>query len=189
MRIGTPRIAPVDAGQADADQKDLLESLASGGRPSLNVFKTFARFPDAARAFLAWGGYILSPRNALDARRRELVILRTGFNCRSGYEWTQHVPIGQRAGLTDEEIARVKMGPGDPAWDALDRASLQACDELHADQYVQPTTWSALEPLGDKGRMDLVMTVGQYTQVSMFLNSLGVQLDEGQTLDPDLDHR
>ena len=34
--------------------------------------------------------------------------------------------------------------------------------------------------------MDVVFTVGQYTQVSMFLNTFGVQLDEGQTLDPDL---
>jgi hypothetical protein len=34
--------------------------------------------------------------------------------------------------------------------------------------------------------MDMVFTAGQYTQVSMILNSLGVQLDPGQTLDPDL---
>jgi hypothetical protein len=35
----------------------------------------------------------------------------------------------------------------------------------------------------------MVFTVGQYTQVSMLLNSFGVQLDEGQVLDPDLDRR
>ena len=34
--------------------------------------------------------------------------------------------------------------------------------------------------------MDMVFTAGQYTQVSMLLNSFGVQLDEGQVLDPDL---
>jgi hypothetical protein len=34
--------------------------------------------------------------------------------------------------------------------------------------------------------MDVVFTAGQYTQVSMMLNSFGVQLDEGQVLDPDL---
>ena len=38
----------------------------------------------------------------------------------------------------------------------------------------------------EKQRMDVVFTVGQYTQVSMFLNTFGVQLDAGQTLDPDL---
>jgi 4-carboxymuconolactone decarboxylase len=41
----------------------------------------------------------------------------------------------------------------------------------------------------DKQKMDLVMTVGQYTQVSMMLNSFGVQLDPGQELDPALDRR
>ena len=34
--------------------------------------------------------------------------------------------------------------------------------------------------------MDVVFTTGQYTQVSMMLNSFGVQLDPGLTLDPDL---
>ena len=189
MRLGSPRIAPVDTGSADAEQKQLLEGLAARGRPVLNVFKTFARFPDAARAFLAWGGYILSDRNALDPRRREIAILRTGYNCRSGYEWTQHCPIGERAGLSGKEIEAIKSGPFSDIWDELDRAILNACDQLHGDQFVQTDTWNALAPLGDKGRMDLVMTVGQYTQVSMFLNSLGVQLDEGQKLDPDLDHR
>ena len=41
----------------------------------------------------------------------------------------------------------------------------------------------------DKQCMDLVFTVGQYTQVSMLLNSFGVQLDAGLALDPDLDGR
>jgi hypothetical protein len=31
-----------------------------------------------------------------------------------------------------------------------------------------------------------VFTAGQYTQVSMMLNTFGVQLDKGQTLDPAL---
>jgi hypothetical protein len=34
--------------------------------------------------------------------------------------------------------------------------------------------------------MDLVMTVAQYTQVSMMLNSFGVQLDDDLSSDPDL---
>ena len=40
--------------------------------------------------------------------------------------------------------------------------------------------WAALGFMTDKQKMDLVMTVGQYTQVSMMPNSFGVQLDPGQ---------
>jgi hypothetical protein len=37
--------------------------------------------------------------------------------------------------------------------------------------------------------MDVVFTAAQYTQVSMILNSLGVQLDEGLVGDPDFQPR
>ena len=63
---------------------------------------------------------------------------------------------------------------------------LRATDELVSDHFVSDATWAALEELGDKPRMDLVFTVGQYTQVSMILNSFGVQLEEGDAPDPDL---
>lgn len=191
MRLGQSRIEPVDLDRLDADQRAALEPfLASdggrvGGGKILNIFRTLAHAPKALTAFLSWGNYILSKRNALSPRDRELVILRTGYNCRSGYEWTQHKRISLDCGLTEEEVARIKAGPG-AGWSDLDRAMLRATDELTTDHFVTDATWAALAPLGDKGRMDLVMTVGQYTQVSMILNSFGVQVEDGWDVDPDL---
>ncbi len=192
MRLDKPRIEPVDLDRLDTDQRAALEPfLASdggkvGGGKILNIFRTLAHAPKALTAFLAWGNYILSKRNALSPRDRELVILRTGYNCRSGYEWTQHKRIGLDCGLTDAEIARIKVGPDAAGWSDLDAAMLRATDELCADHFVTDASWAALVPLGDKGRMDLVMTVGQYTQVSMILNSFGIQVEEGWEVDPDL---
>ncbi|MBK6411830.1 carboxymuconolactone decarboxylase family protein [Sphingopyxis sp.] len=192
MRLGKSRIEPVDLGRLDTDQRAALEPfLASdggkvGGGKILNIFRTLAHAPRALTAFLAWGNYILSKRNALTARDRELVILRTGYNCRSGYEWTQHKRIGLDCGLTEAEIARVKAGPDAVGWSDLDQAMLRATDELTCDHFVTDATWAALARLGNKGRMDLVMTVGQYTQVSMILNSFGVQVEDGWDVDPDL---
>ncbi|MBL9065750.1 MAG: carboxymuconolactone decarboxylase family protein [Sphingopyxis sp.] len=192
MRLSAPRIEPVDLDRLDADQRAALEPFLSteggkvGGGKILNIFRTLAHAPKALTAFLGWGNYILSKRNALSPRDRELVILRTGYNCRSGYEWTQHKRIGLDCGLTDAEIARIKAGPGADGWNDLDRAMLCATDELTSDHFVTDTTWAALAPLGDKGRMDLVMTVGQYTQVSMILNSFGIQVEDGWDVDPDL---
>ena len=192
MRLSAPRIEPVDLGRLDADQRAALEPfLASeggkvGGGKILNIFRTLAHAPKALTAFLGWGNYILSKRNALSPRDRELVILRTGYNCRSGYEWTQHKRIGLDCGLTADEIERIKVGPGADGWNDLDQAMLRATDELVTDHFVTDTTWAALAPLGDKGRMDLVMTVGQYTQVSMILNSFGIQVEDGWDVDPEL---
>ena len=189
MRLKAPRIAPLDLDRIDAAQEAALAPVREGRLGVLNIFRTLAHAPKALTAFLGWGSYILSRRNALAPRERELAILRTGFNCGAGYEWTQHRAIGLEAGLSEAEILSIKQGPQDPSWSAIDRAILSACDELTRDFHVSDATWAALAPLGDKARMDLVMTVGQYTQVSMMLNSFGVQLDPGQTLDPDLDRR
>ena len=185
MRLTTPRVAP----KAEADMAPELLALL-GPRfkaiPVLNIFRTLAHAPKAFKRFMAWGGYILSDANSLSPRDRELVILRVGFNWQSGYEWAQHVRIGLDCGLLDAEIERIKVGPADPAWSAPDRALLQATDELTADAFITDKTWAALDGLSEKQRMDLVMTVAQYTQVSMMLNSFGVQLDDDLTLDPDV---
>ena len=188
MRLSAPRIAPVALDQLDDDQRAALEPFLVQGRV-LNIFRTFAQMPKALTAFLAWGGYVLSRRNSLPPRERELAILRVGYLCGAGYEWTQHVPIGRDGGLSDEEIERIKAGPTAPGWSAIDAAILRASDELVRDHFIADATWRDLAELGDTGRADLVFTVGQYTQVSMILNSLGVQLDPGQQLDPALDRR
>ena len=188
MRLSAPRIAPVELDLLDDEQRAALEPFLVQGRV-LNIFRTMARLPRALTAFLSWGSYVLSRRNSLPPRTRELAILRTGYQCGAGYEWTQHVPIGRDGGLSDSEIERIKAGPNAPGWSPLDAAILRASDELVADHFVTTTTWDALSELGDTGRADLVFTVGQYTQVSMILNSFGVQLDAGQQLDPALDRR
>ena len=183
MRTTTPRIAPLTDAEFNDEQKEMLAPM--GGRV-LNIFRTLVREPKAFKGFLAWGNYVLSRRNALPEREREIVILRTGYLCKSGYEWTQHVIIGKRSGLGDDEIGRLKKG-AEAGWSAADAALIRASDELHKDQFISDPTWAALgKHFTQKQCMDVVFTVGQYTQVSMILNSFGIQLDEGQTLDPDL---
>jgi alkylhydroperoxidase family enzyme len=186
MRLRQPRIEPVADDDLDADQSAAMEA-ATLGRAPLNIYRTLVRHPKALTRFLPWAGYIFSRRNTLAARERELIILRIGFLCRSGYEFSQHTRIGKGAGLTDADIAAIKEGPRSPRWDDGDRMLLAACDELHADQFISDPTWAALrESLSERQCMDLVFTAGQYVQVSMFLNTFGVQLDEGVAPDPDL---
>ncbi len=185
MRLNEPRIAPVPEPEWTAEQRKVLEPFVAQDR-LYNIFTTLARNPKALRAFLAWGGYTLNQSN-LNPREREIVILRTGFLCKSGYEWAQHVRIGKQAGLTDGEIANIKLGPDANGWSAQDAALLRAADELHRTHFISDVTWNALCGfLSEPERMDVVFLAGQYTQVSMILNTFGVQLDEGLLPDPDL---
>ena len=185
MRLDEARVAPMEVTDI---APELLALLGPRFKtiPVLNIFRTLARAPKAYKRFMVWGGYILSDANALSPRDRELVILLTGFNWQSGYEWAQHVRIGLDCGLTEEEISRIKRGPEAEGWSEGDQALLRATDDLTRDAFISDENWHRLSALSEKQRMDLVMTVAQYTQVSMMLNTFGVQLDEDLTLDPDL---
>jgi alkylhydroperoxidase family enzyme len=188
MRLKSARIAPLSDAELNEEQRAACEPMTRDGRPLLNIFRTLVRAPRALSAFQVWGAYILSKRSDLPAREREIVILRTGYLCRSGYEWTQHARIGKGAGLTDAELEAIKEGSGAANWTQAEAALIRAADDLHNDFFVSNAVWAELSRhFSQKQCMDVVMTAGQYTQVSMMLNSFGVQLDPGQTLDPDLE--
>ncbi len=177
MRLSRPRVEPIPESEWSEEVRDVLPRGA-GGRVA-NVFTTFARHPKLLKRWLVFGNHVLG-KSSLAPRERELLILRVGWLCRSEYEWGQHAVIGRRAGLRDDEIRRITEGPGAPGWDAFDATLLTAVDELRADSMISDKTWGTLAARYDTLQLiDLVFTVGQYTLVSMALNTLGVQLDDG----------
>ncbi len=178
MRLSEPRVSPLEPDAWSEQAKEVLAPIAERG-PVFNIFKTLAHHPDLMRRWLVFANHILG-KSTLGVRERELVILRIGYLCQAGYEWGQHVQIARRAGMSDDEIRSAKSGPDTPGISELDRLLLAATDELHADAHVSDTTWNGLsQHLTTQQLMDLVFTVGQYNLVSMALNTLGVQLDEG----------
>ncbi|MBV8959222.1 MAG: carboxymuconolactone decarboxylase family protein, partial [Actinobacteria bacterium] len=83
-------------------------------------------------------------------------------------------------GLTDEEIARIKLGPDADGWSDLDRTLLRAADELHEEASISDATWSELSAVyDDKQLTEIPMVVGHYHLVAFTLNSLGVQREPG----------
>jgi alkylhydroperoxidase family enzyme len=183
MRLEKPRIAPLGEGEMRAEQRAILEGAGFAGR--LNILRTLVRYPRMLKAFLSWGNHVLGT-STLDPVLRELAILRVGYRCRSGYEFVQHAEIAARVGVPEAAIARVKAGPGAEGWSEAERAVLAATDQLFERQFIDDAGWEALAFLGDEGRTELVFAVGQYQMVSMVLNTLGVQLEAGKVVDPDL---
>jgi alkylhydroperoxidase family enzyme len=187
MRLNEPRIAPAQDADFTDEQRELAEQQRSRRPgPILNVQRTLFRAPEAAKAFNQWAAYVLSQRNSLPTRQREIVILRVGYLCKSGYEFAQHQRLGLQVGLTADEIAKIKAG-ADAGWSAPDAALIRAADDLVGDHFVSDRTWAELRAhFSEPQCMDVVFTAGQYTLVSMVLNSFGVQLEPGTPLDPDL---
>jgi alkylhydroperoxidase family enzyme len=131
---------------------------------------------EMCRRYWDYTGYFV--RNAtIPTRDRELVILRTAWLSRGDYIWGRHNLVGQNAGLTTEQIGRITAGPDAAGWEDFDKALLTAADELHASRFISEATWNALgERYTEDQLREVVLIVGNYTQLAMFQNTLGALL-------------
>ena len=180
MKTTTPRFAPQRQDDWDDEVRDLFTRMGHTSEADVyNIFKTLGHYPKLLKRWLPFANHILF-KSSLSPRHRELAILRIGWLCQSEYEWTQHVRIGKtEAGLTDADFKAIENGADDSAWDDTDRALLTAVDELHANKFVSDTSWTEMKRhFSTQQLMDIVATVGNYTLVSMMLNTFGVQLDD-----------
>lgn len=119
-------------------------------------------------------------------RDKEILILRTAWLSRGEYIWGRHYVRGKESGLTDEEIRRITEGPGAAGWSGFDATLLRAADELHTSRFVSDATWNALSARYSEDQVrEVVLIVGDYTQLAMFQNSLGAQLPPGYEGLPD----
>ncbi len=166
------RLPPPDRDQLDLPTSELL-ALASdaGGTPLLTV-AVLAHQPPLVGPFLGWAA-ALALEGSLSKREHELLALRTATRCGSAFEWREHAGYARSAGLSDDEIARVEVGPGDPGWSEHDRLLLLAADELHDSHTISDETWTALTATHRPNELvEIVYVVGQYTMLSMVANAV-----------------
>jgi 4-carboxymuconolactone decarboxylase len=173
------RLPPLPADQwDDAVQQALAVMLPEERRnpgDASNILSTFVRHPALTKEFLQFNVHLLF-RSTLPPRLRELAILRVAHRTDSEYEWFQHVKMGLREGLTEDEIAGLQRGE---AVDEFDRTVLTGVDELMDSYELSDETWSALsERLDERQRMDFVFTIGCYITVAMALKTFGIELDQ-----------
>jgi 4-carboxymuconolactone decarboxylase len=173
------RVPPLPADQwDDAVDRALAVMLPQERRNpenASNILGTFVNHPDLTKEFLKFNVHLLF-NSTLPRRLRELAILRVAHRTDSKYEWVQHVKMGLREGLTDDDIAGVQRGE---AADAFDRTVLAAVDELLETYELSDAAWTALgERFDTRQRMDFVFTIGCYVTVSMALKTFGVELEQ-----------
>ncbi len=145
-----------------------------------NMTMTLANHPPLANAYHTFGKHLLL-HSTIAVRPRELVVLRTAWHLKCGYEWHYHVGYGLKAGLTMDEIAAVRDGPASPVWDGKDedRAVLAAVDELYRDSKLSDATWAELSRFyGRRQMMDLLFTIGNYVMLGWAAASMGVRVED-----------
>jgi alkylhydroperoxidase family enzyme len=165
-----PELAPDDLAPED---RDLLS------RP-IALFKALVNSPNCARAFSGLGGFIRN-KSRLDPRLRELAILQVGWIARAPYEWSHHVAIGRRFGVSDDDIrALIAESRGDAtSLDEPARLVLRAAREMtEAGEAAGPTMEGLARHLDPERLVDLVVTIAFYNAVVRVLATLQIEVED-----------
>ncbi|MEO2177005.1 MAG: carboxymuconolactone decarboxylase family protein, partial [bacterium] len=146
----------------------------------LNVFKTLLHHPKLAKAVNDLLMTLLAGDNQLDARLRELLIMRIGWATGCDYEWTQHWKIALQFGLSEAEVLAVKDWQAATCLTEQDRAILAATDETLADGMISAATWETCAGFLDAAQLlELNVAIGAWRLISQLARSAGIELEEG----------
>lgn len=172
------RVAILEKDAVSLELRELFQNMETNGQTVLNLFKVMANSPEVGRAFLRLGNRILF-KSRLNPRLRELAILRVGDLAKANYEFTQHVPIARRVGVTAAQIEALPLWKGSTLFNDQERAVLQYTDEMAEKIRVSDDTFAKVKAfLSDQEIVELTTTIGYYGMVSRILETLQVELEK-----------
>jgi alkylhydroperoxidase family enzyme len=179
-RLTEPRIKPLPESEWSAAQRAVIlrarDAYKLPARRFPNILTTLANHPQYFERYFPY----VAREVTLPARDREILIVRTGWLCRSEFELAWHTLIGRAAGVTDDDLLRIADGPNAAGSNPFEAVLVRAADELFYDTFITEATWNALaRRYNQQQLMDVVFVVGLYNSIAMFLNTFGVQVDEG----------
>ena len=172
-----PRIPYFDLKKAPPAITELLSS-----RPPLNIYRMLPHAVAAAPAFLKLGGALLR-ESELDAKLRELAILRVGVLSGATYEVHQHKRVARSVGLLPEKIEAVTAGADAGVYTALEKMVLRFTDTVVRNvKAPEPMFQELLAELNQRQMAELVLTIGFYMMVCRFLENFEVEIEPPGTI-------
>jgi alkylhydroperoxidase family enzyme len=173
-----PRVEPMDAESArtKAEECGLPAEFAD-----LSVFRVALHQPGVAVALHGMLDALLF-RGVLDARLRELIIMRIGWTTHSVYEWTQHWRVARLLDVPEQDLLAVRDWERSNRFDADARAVLAATDDVLRDGVISAANWRACVAVfgaDDAVLVELVAAIANWRLFSILLRSLDVPLEDG----------
>ena len=173
------RVEYVSVEEAQRLGREFGINEAQAGR---SAFRMLANHPDLVKHVYGLLT-MLSTRNKLPSRLRELIIMRLAWRAGSEYAWFQHYRIATQAGISSEEIVAVRDWRKSDLFGAAERAVLAAADDTCDRGKVSDAVWAecAREIKEPAALVEMVVAIGNWTMFAQLLQSLEVEIEEGAT--------
>ncbi len=181
------RIPYANLDESPQKVRDFFDKMRTNtdGAEIMNIFKMATHSDASIREFIRLGTRLLM-KARLDARFRELAILRIAQMIGARYEWAQHVPIAVGKGVTREQIKELDTWRESSLFDERDQIALKYTEEVVRDSRPQDDTFEAASKFLDHTSLvELTLSIGYWSMVGKFLKTFQVDVEE-QFLD---DHK
>jgi alkylhydroperoxidase family enzyme len=148
------------AATTDGDVRRVLGKLEASGK-DIPIVRLVANWEQGFRPFVLMADALLS-RGRLTPATREVAVLRIAATLDLPYEWNEHVPMSERAGVTDDQRAALarKLPPSEELFDEEQRLALEVVDAVLEEGPPPAALWAeACERLGEQAALELVFGV------------------------------
>jgi len=165
------RMPPLPAEKMTDAQRKAAEDLIAGPRKGVKgPFVPLLRSPELMDRLQKVGEY-LRFQSSLEQRTSELIMLVVSREWTQHFEWFVHVPLGRKAGISEDTIAALADGRRPSGMSEDEEVAYDFCEELLRNKGVSETTYRrAVAKFGESSVIDMLGVAGYFTTVSMIMN-------------------
>lgn len=173
------RLPYADRDSASPEVREVFRNLEQTEARVANVYRMVGH-SRAALLRLVGLGYALLTGAELDAKLREIAVLRVAMLGGSQSEWERHVVRGRQGGVSDAQIADLAQWAGSSAFDEKEEAVLAYVDEMMGDSSVKDNTFARVSGfLNETEIVELTLSALFWGMMARFLVALQVDANEG----------
>jgi 4-carboxymuconolactone decarboxylase len=164
-------MAPLPPDKMTEAQRRVAAEMIAGPRKGVKgPFIPLLRSPELMDRLQKVGEY-LRFQSSLEQRISELIVLVVSREWTQHFEWFVHVPLGRKAGISEDTIAALAEGRRPSGMSEDEELAYDFCVELLRNKGVCEATYRrAVTKLGENGVIDMIGVVGYFATVSMVMN-------------------
>jgi alkylhydroperoxidase family enzyme len=158
-------------------RSDLFDRLVAERGPNPeNIFLGLANAPDLTEAVLGMAT-ALRKQTALPKVFRELAVVTVGLETDASYEVEHHRNAALAAGVRRQQLERLREFETADCFTQQERAVIRYATEATRHCGVPDATWENLSFLGDRQRLELLLTVAWYNCVVRIVLPLQIEIE------------
>lgn len=162
--------------EMDQRQQELAARIAGRRGAVRGPFRVWLHSPEMCERAESLGAFARFDCS-LPKHLRELTLLMAARNWDAQYSWNAHVHQAVGAGIPESAVKAIAEKREAVFDDEADQAFYQFCREILEEHFVTDETFAAAQQyFGNKGLVDAIGALGNFTMLGMCLNTFQVDL-------------